>query len=557
LFKDLRFVIVDEVHYFMASERGLQLQCLLAQIERLAGCEPRRIGLSATLGDSESARQWLAAGTKRACQHPDVQDETRRLKLWMRYFAPDELALNDTLYEQTLGKKTIIFTKSRLEAELAVAGLKKNAEARKSPDMYRVHHGSISAALREQAEREMKRAERPFVTAATVTLELGLDIGDLDRVVQLGAPVTASSFTQRIGRCGRQGQAAELLFLLQGDEPGSAIDWEFVKAIAIVQLYLEERWIEPVVPRSQPFDLLYHQMMCLLAASGELSPARLAQELLTMPAFSRISQEDLRVLIRHLLERDHVRRSETGGLVLGFAAEPIVTGRDFLSVFTAPEEYQVRVKDAHIGTVSQPYKPGERFALAGRSWEVRKLDEAQRLIIAVPAKGEAETKWESYVNGDLHAHLLERMRQVLVSDESYPYLDTQSRAALHEMRKAAGELPMIVPGNGRCALFPWLSTPALQTLQLALREQGITSHMLPGGFTPVYLDCERCNEQRLRHALLCIRSEGIQPERLSVTAKLRPPSKFDAFLPEELRRKQAIAECLDIKGAMEWLVGFV
>ena len=552
LFHDLRFVIVDEVHYFMASERGLQLQCLLARIERLAGCEPRRIGLSATLGDSESARLWLAAGTKRSCQHPEVQDEKRRLKLWMRYYQPDETGLDDMLFEQSLGRKTIVFTKSRLEAELAVAKLKQAAVLRKSPDVYRVHHGSISAALREQAEREMKRSERPLVTAATVTLELGIDIGDLDRVIQLGAPVTVSSFTQRIGRCGRQGQPAELLFLLQG-ESEMAIDWDFIKAIAIVQLYLEERWIEPVAPRTQAFDLLYHQAMCLLAAAGELTPARLAQELLTLPAFAQISQEDLRTLLRHLIKIDHVRHTETGGLMLGFAAEPIVTGRDFLSVFTAPEEYQVRVKDTHIGTVSMAYKPGERFALAGRSWEVRKLDEAQRLIIAAPAKGEAETKWESYAAGNLHAHLLARMRQVLASQESYPYLDTQSRAALHNMRRAAGDLPMIVPGNGRCALYPWLGTPALQTLQLALREQGVTSHMLPGGFTPVYLDCERCSEQKLRHALRAIHSEGIDPERLPITTKLRPPSKFDTFLPEELRRKQVIDESLDVQGAMDWL----
>jgi len=131
------------------------------------------------------------------------------------------------------------------------------------------------------------------------------------------------------------------------------------------------------------------------------------------------------------------------------------------------------------------------------------------------------------------------------------------------MRQAAGEqfptmegwpaAGVVVQKEGRCALFPWLSTPALQTLQLALREQGITAYMLPGGFTPVYLDCERCSEQKLRHALLRIRSEGIEPERLPVTAKLRPPSKFDRFLPEELRRKQVIDECLDVDGAMAFL----
>jgi len=569
LFQDLRFVVIDEVHYFMQNERGLQLQCLLARLERLAGCNPRRIGLSATLGSPEAACDWLSFGTRRKCGHPGVQDARRRLLLSMRYFYPGEPGLDAQLYEQTLGKKTIIFTKSRLESELTIAKLKHLAAHLKSPDVYRVHHGSISAALREEAEREMKRSERPIVTGATVTLELGLDIGDLDRVVQLGAPVTASSFTQRIGRCGRQGQPAELLFLIQSMQevtPGSPlghIDWEFIKAIAVLQLYLEERWIEPAKPRTQPFGLLYHQAMCILAAAGELSPARLAQDVLTLPAFAHISQGDLRTLLHHLIKIDHIRKTETGGLMLGYAAEPIVTGRDFLSVFTAPEEYEVRYKNDSIGTVTQAYQPGERFVLAGRSWEVQKLDEARRVIIAARAKGEAETKWDAYVSGSLHAHLLQKMRKVLVSREDYPYLDAKSRAALQDMRAALTTPAFghpskegnwaIIPGEGRCALFPWLGTSALQTLQLALREQGISSHMLPGGFTPVYLDCERCNEQKLRHALLRIRSEGIDPERLQISAKMRPPSKFDTFLPEELLRRQAIEECLDVEGAMEWL----
>ena len=557
LFRDLRFVIIDEVHYFMASERGIQLQCLIAQIERLAGCLPRRIGLSATLGDAQAACNWLAAGTTRVCQHPQVFDKKRKLMLSMRYFHSGE-EIENTLYEQTLGKKTIIFTKSRMEAEQTIGALKKTAVKNKSPDVYRVHHGSISAALREQAEQEMKQSEQAIVTAATVTLELGLDIGNLDRVVQLGAPASVSSFTQRIGRCGRQGQTAELLFLMQRDEAqAGAIDWEFVKAIAILQLYLEERWIEPVVLRRQAFDLLYHQVMCALAAAGELSPARLAQDMLMLPAFVQVSQDDFRTLLRHLIEIDHIRTTEQGGLMLGYAAETLVTGRDFLSVFTAPQEYQVKVNNDSIGTVSRAYKPGERFALAGRSWEVKKLDEAARVIVAAAAKDMAETRWESPVNGQLHARLLERMRQVLLGGETYAYLNQQSKLALEEMRIFAGELTQIVENNGRCALFPWLGTPALQTLQLALGEMGIRAHMLPGGFTPVYLECERCSEQKLRHALFRLRSEGIDAQKLVWNEKLRASSKFEKFLPEELLRKQAADECLDVDGAMKWLRNFV
>lgn len=429
VFAKLRVVVIDEVHYFMASPRGIQLQCLLAQVERLSGCSPRRIGLSATLGDAQAACDWLSP---HGVQHPQVEEAPRKLHISMRYFAPDDDSRDAHVYRATLGKKSIVFANSRLQAEQTAQQLKRFAAQRGTPDVYRVHHGSVAAALRQHTERDMKSGDRALVTCATVTLELGLDIGDLQRIVQLGAPLSVASLTQRIGRCGRKGQPAELLFLLQ-DDGDEAICWPLVQAIAMLQLYLEQRWVEPVQQPREPFDLLYHQTMCAVAAAGEISPPKLAQRMLTLPAFAQISQEDFRTLLRHLIEIDHLRRSETGGLVIGFAGEPIVTSRDFLSVFTAPADYTVKAGDKIIGTVGRAYEPGERFALAGRSWQVKSA--AQREIHVVPAQGAADTRWQSYGGEVLHPIVLQRMQQVLTSGEDYAYLDTASRAALQTMRE--------------------------------------------------------------------------------------------------------------------------
>lgn len=564
MFRDLRFVVVDEVHYFMACERGVQLQCLLARIMRLAGCKPRRIGLSATLGSPQAAADWLSAGTGIACCRPEVPEPKRRLLLHMRYYLPGEEGMPQMLYERTLGKKAIVFTRSRLEAEQAAAQLKEQAHTHKTPDVYRVHHGSVSAALREEAERAMKRSEQPIVTAATVTLELGMDIGDLDRVVQLGAPVSASSFTQRIGRCGRHGQPAELLFFLRGEDtaqpgdPLGCIDWELLKAIAVVRLYLNERWIEPIELPGQCFGLCYHQTMCLLAAAGELSPARLAQDILTLPAFSQITQEDYKVLLRHLLAIDHIRRGDAGGLMLGFAAEPVVTGYDFLAVFTAPEEWEVRCKNQVIGTVTQGCPQGARIALAGRGWEVTRCDEVRRQIIVRPVQGGGETKWESTASGHLHAHVLSEMRAVLEGTDCDAFLSRSSWQALQAMRAAwhAHTPNPVLAVQGSSLLFPWLGTPALQALQLALQHKGINARIMPGGYAPVYLDCGHCSEFELRRALRELRTEGIDSEALPLRTGLRPRSKFDAFLPEDLLHKQVREECLDCDEAMRFIRKF-
>ncbi|MDR2686240.1 MAG: hypothetical protein LBB75_00685 [Oscillospiraceae bacterium] len=428
-----------------------------------------------------------------------------------------------------------------------------------------MHHGSISAALREEAEREMKGGARPVVTAATVTLELGIDIGGLDRVVQLGAPVSASSFTQRIGRCGRQGQPAELLFLLQSEiepqihpgEPLGCVDWEFIKAIATVRLYLEEKWIEPIAPPGQSFTLCYHQTMCLLAAAGEMSPARLAQEILTLPAFAQISLEDYKALLRHLLETDHLRRGDAGGLMLGAAGEAVATAYDFLAVFTAPDEWQVTYKGRPIGTVAQACPPGERIALAGRGWEVTRCDEARRRIAVKPAQGPAESKWESFFAGRVHAHMLRKMRAVLEGEDCDAYLSPESRHALQSMRAAwkARTPNPILPAAGTCLLFPWLGTPALQALQLALQGRGVYTRILPGGYTPVYLECHAA-EYAVRRALRELRAQGIDPEALPLRRGFRAKCKFDPYLPAELLQKQAREECIDAEGAMEFLRRF-
>jgi len=565
MFHDLRFVVVDEVHHFMACERGMQLQCLLTRIERLAGCDPRRVGLSATLGDPEQAKAWLCGNTDRACAHPQVPDAKRRLLMLLHYFKMDEEGLRPYLYEQTLGKKTIIFTIERVAAELTITHLKRIAAKRKTPDVYRVHHGSLVAALREETERSMKRSERPMVTASTVTLELGLDIGDLDRVIQLGAPLSVSSFTQRIGRCGRKGQPAELLFVIMSElevQPGTEnsvarIDWDLIKTIAIIQLYLEEHYIEPISTHLKPFGLLYHQTMCVLAARGELSAARLAQEILTLPPFQQITQEEYKILLRHLIHIRHVQKGDAGGLMVGFAAEPHVTHYDFLSVFTVDEEFQVRHKGETIGTVNEATYPGERLVLGARCWQVTACDESARVITVVPSKNTAETKWASHAKLRLHTPVLQKMRQVLLSDIDYPYLSPESSAALLENRALGKKIsPQGFVANGLSSLawFPWIDTRQMQAIALALKGQGIDAQITPGGFNPVYMDCGACTEWQLKNALIAIRDGGINSATLDPGyLKMRQRSKFDDFLPKELLYAQARAECLDLEGALQFL----
>ena len=415
LFSDLRFVIIDEVHYFMDNDRGLQLLSLLERLSRLIGFQPRRIGLSATLGDCTNAEKWLNMGTERQCVTPRVEEKGRLLRLSVRFFPIKQKIPNSDsrvllqnyynyLYESTRGKRCILFSNSKGEVEENIAHLKQLSEKAHGNDCYLVHHANVSPALREFAEQRMKSGELPVCTGATVTLELGIDLGHLERIVQTGCPLTVSGLVQRLGRTGRRGGAAEMRFAFRWDmslPPNvfyKEINWDFVMCTAMILLYTRERWIEPMYLPKLPYSLLYHQTMSIMAASGAVQPRELARQVLTLGVFANISKEDYLLLLRHLLENGHLERDEDGALLIGEKGEAAVNNYEFLAVFTVPQEYSVRCNAEEIGTVQTPFPPRAQFALAGQAWEVTELDKAEKRIYVKHINGISANSWEDTGN---------------------------------------------------------------------------------------------------------------------------------------------------------------
>ena len=199
---------------------------------------------------------------------------------------------NSFLYDNCHNKKCLIFTNSRGNAEKTIDEMKKEAARRNENDVFYVHHGSISASLRREAEEALRDNDGPTVAAATLTLELGIDIGDLDSTIQIGAPYTCSSFVQRLGRSGRRTGKSQMMFLNlfkpSHKNPLDALPWDLLRSIAIIQLYLEERWVEPFEQKKKPFSLLAHQTLSVLMSYGELMPSELAQKVLLLPVFKNI-----------------------------------------------------------------------------------------------------------------------------------------------------------------------------------------------------------------------------------------------------------------------------
>ncbi len=596
LFGDLRFIVIDEIHSLLRADRGGQTFCLIERLCRLAGCNPRRIGLSATIGQPEEVGRFLAAGSGRRTVIPSFDGGRDVWRLSMEHFyktspqageddaeAPDVPPMEpatDTapraadpgfgyIFEHTRGKKCLIFANSREECEAVCQSLRQYCEANHEPDRFLIHHGNLSASFRESAEEEMKDDDSLMSVCATATLELGIDIGKLERAFHLDAPFTVSGFLQRLGRTGRRGEPSEMWLVMREDHPEprammpDMIPWYLIQGIALVQLYIEERFVEPPRTDKVPFSLLYHQTMSTLASCGEMTPAELASRVLPLSVFHRITKDDFAVLLRHLIEIDHINRTENGGLIVGLTGERIVNNYKFLAVFQENVEYSVRSGSEELGTIVRPPPVGDKIAIAGRVWIVDEVDHKRREVYCTLVKGNIPAYFGD-VPGDIHTRILERMRQVLAEDKGYPYLMRHAVCRLREARETfakaeMGDRPLISLGGNMWALFPWLGTYSFLALERFLKIRCGKRLGLKGlnPSRPYYIQFTmHVSEEEFYRIVVEEASMGIDPMELVYPKENPVFEKYDEYVPEELVRKGFALGVLDVEGMRKRVLGW-
>lgn len=586
LFAQLQFVVIDEIHVLMGSDRGDQILCQLTRLARLIGHIPRRVGLSATIGETQTAAAWLGAGTQRRVQVPIVTETNRRWRLAMEHFFLEE---QDTsvqkgekaqpdaadpgflyLYACVQNRKALVFSNSREETEYVTATLRQIARLRGEPDRFLIHHGNLSASLREQAEAKMKKEEENVVTCATVTLELGVDIGRLERVVQLEAPHSVSAFLQRLGRSGRRGAPPEMVQIYREENPTpdtplpKLLPWNLLRGIAIVQLYLESQFIEPPRARTQPMSLLFHQTLSVLAAAGELTPKELAARVLTLPPFAQIAKEDYKTLLLSMAEQEYLEMTEERGLIIGLRGERLINHFKFFAVFRDQNaEYSVRCESNEIGTITAPPPVGDRFALAGRVWEVIQLDLSRKLVFVHGVPGKMQVSWPGDF-GEVHTRILQRMHQVLTESTEYPYLKENALQRLRRARALAAsagisDRPLCPLGGMQYCLFPWLGTRSFRTLRRLLlahaAELGLSNLAYEGCYFMTFR-LENSSPQTLLDKLAGYAADGIDAQKLIAPTETPVFEKYDPMIPANLLRR-AFAKDRLRTDELEWALPYM
>ncbi|MDO4633605.1 MAG: DEAD/DEAH box helicase [Eubacteriales bacterium] len=587
LFGDLRFIVIDEVHSLMRGDRGGQTLCLIERLCRLAGVNPRRIGLSATIGDPADAGRFLSAGTGRRTLIPKIESKGITWRLSMEHFYTQDVQAADGkkiegalevlseatdqapaaadpgigyIFDHTRGRKCLVFVNSREECEAVTTTLRQYCETKHEPDRFLIHHGNLSESYRETAEEIMKDETSFQTTVTTATLELGIDIGRLERAFQIDAPYTVSSFLQRMGRTGRRELPPEMWFVIR-EEPAhprallpTTIPWKLLQGIALIQCYLEERWVEPPRMDRLPYSLLYHQTMSTLASCGEMSPAELASRVLSLTYFRHVTQDDYRMLLRHLLQTEHLQRTEGGGLIVGLSGERVINNYKFYAVFQENEEYTVRSASEEIGTVVKPPPVGEKIALAGHVWTVNEIDHKRHLIYCELVKGKVPAYFGD-VAGDIHTKILERMRQVLSEEKSYPYLMKNASARLASARHSAQnsgtcEHSLIPLGGNMYCFLPWLGTYSFLALERFLKIKCGARLGLRNmdSFRPYFLQFVISVSQEAFWKI--IQEELEKPlDPMDLVYKNEVPifDKYDEYLPIELVKKGFAFGVLDIE----------
>jgi ATP-dependent Lhr-like helicase len=383
--RQVRTIIIDELHAFVESERGVHLKVLLNRMDQITKRQVQRIGLSATAGNPDEVLAWLSDGRHKA-ELVTISSPPKE-KQFLFVVEPEEKDRINALIRIVEGKKALVFVNSRSVAERLMkvsAGRIRNLH---------IHHSSLAPATKKTSEEAFTSQDGACIIC-TSTLELGIDIGDLDAVVQVGPPNSVSSFLQRMGRCGRRGKSAYVAWVLQ--DP-----CELLCSLAIIECAVRKD-VENLVPPLRPYNVLIQQIFLDVYNHSRISRRKLSSSLLSHPVFRELGQKILDQIIAHLISASYLT-VDGEMLMLGTEAEREFgrsNWKELYSVICGGGEYRAVTPEGEVvGKLDARFvnsKNSEELSLGGRNWSMVKCDEGHNIVVVVPS-GSASSRifWTS------------------------------------------------------------------------------------------------------------------------------------------------------------------
>lgn len=561
LFHSVHGIVVDELHAFLQGPRGLHLASLLRRIDRITSERPRRVGLSATLGDADAACRWMDAVRPSSVEVLRAPQSGPGVRLQIRgYEEPpdgggiDEIAedgandalsrIADHIFANLRGSNNLAFAASRRTVEALADRLRERSERNGVPEEFFPHHGSLSKDLRETLETRLKAGDQPTTAVATTTLELGIDLGSVQSVAQVGAPRSLAGLKQRLGRSGRRGSPAVLRIYVREDhlvpdaDPLDKLRLETVRAVACVRL-LQKNWVEPSTEDSSLATVALHQTLSLIASEGGVRPATVHKLLFGRDSYLAFTPSDYADLLRGAGRQgvDLLEQSPNGILMLGPAGEELVQSRDFYAVFTTDEEWRLVSNGRTLGTVpiTNVLGVGSLVGFAGRRWRVEAVDDRAKVLDVVPHRSGKLPRFDRLANEPLHDHLTTTMREVLSDCEVPAYLDAAGREFLEQGRSAYREFALdncaLIPAARDTHIVTWRGTAVNSVLSIVLMSAGLEVEVHDIGVTAVDISPKQL-------AAVLQQAEECPPvEDLADFVVGLRTAKLDDFVDENLLRR--------------------
>jgi len=560
IFKGLEFIVLDEIHSFINTERGVQLRSLLSRIEHYTDVRPRIMGLSATIDNFDLVKQWVNPEHTDNVEIIVAKGSDKNLLYYLMHFQTGEdhkkpVELFEDIRDLTRDQKAIIFCNSRGQVEEATVFLNRLAERDHVGETYYAHHSSIDKKEREYVEKTMMESTMPKSVVATSSLELGIDIGDVDIVIQIDSTFTVSSLKQRLGRSGRKRNEDQMLQLYSTDSDS------LIQSIAVMELILE-KWIEPAEGYPVPYDVLFHQIISTCQEKNGITTENLLSKMKANYVFYSLEQEKVSTLIDHMIENDHLEKIRgTHELIVGLEGERILRSKDFYAVFQTPEEMTVLEGLRKIGTLDKSplLHIGDNIILAGKLWTIRDIDFKKNKIYVQRA---VNAKPPRYFGGGvkIHRRIGEKMMELLCSEQSIEYADEKAVQTLLDRRKPYHHYEVnpseriLWVNRDEIVFESYTSATITRNLIWALRSLGVQITRVDGAgrisMVGGYGD--------IQDALHEMKTRAWTPKDLLEQTNEQEffVSKFSVYLPGSLQEEMHIANEIDVEELKDYLHSF-
>lgn len=556
LFESIQYTIVDELHTFVGTERGKQLQALMRRLEDKTKKRVTRIGLSATLGDLSDLGPIL-----RPVGDPPLiiaSEASGGLKVQLKAYEgmPTSEEMVTDIFYATKDSNNLIFPNTRANVEALTFHLNQACRGQALSPRYIAHHSSLAKQDREHAELLLKSGHEAVSAVCSSTLELGVDIGEVESTVQVGPPPSVASLRQRLGRSGRRGSPAILRACIAlpplGPSPAipHVLAFPLVKLIACINL-LGKGWCEPASSSGLHLSTLVQQILSVIASDNGATAGELWRKLVADNLFGHLTTEEFKQLLKYLHGKDLLVQDSTGTLLLGQKGERYVNHYEFYNAFSVDEMLKVSHAGHIIGEIAVSHVDVLRkhpFLLGGKQWRAIDINFKDK-VVTVEIEEAGDPPMFDSEGSQTHRGIRQEMLRILSSEETVPYMNTTGHQMLGQARAAfrtLGNSPLLVY-QGVSRLLLWESDATVLTIALLLQRRGVHVERWDNLLS---IDSHSLFElKNLLHEI----SEGAIPSLASLLPEREDLyiGKWDWALPDSLLQKNYASIKLDFDRAYE------